>query len=620
VTCARCHDHKYDSIPTQDYYSLYGVFASTHEPDPLPIVGLPDPAAFSDYQSQKEKIQAERTELIRKKEAELLQRYRRLTADFLLASRQAATQATAEKPETSFADTSVLRAGERRWRKALEKLSAESDPIFAPWFAFAALPEGEFAERAKELAAKVTGNGLPQPINPLVAQAFAGEPPASLAAVAKRYARLFEQIVPIPGEATDVTSQPGDSSTMAAREALRKFLLENDAPGTLPENALRKLFPPMLNMQLQQFGSQLDQLDLQHPGSPRRAMVLYDNPQPQNARVFIRGNPNNPGPEVPRQFLEVLSGPNRRPFSQGSGRLELARAIASPNNPLTARVIVNRVWLHHFGRGLVPSPDDFGVRADPPSHPQLLDWLASRFMDEGWSIKKLHRWLLLTRVYQQSSDLGQPAATTDPDNRLYSRMNRRRLDFESLRDTLLYVAGNLDSTVGGRAVALVPQPRVAAGGNFIAEAGDVPPTTRRAVYGFIDRQNLPGLLRSFDFADPDTITGQRFATTVPQQALFFFNSPFVMRQACQLVAQTAAIQPDGGEQQVRELYQRVLQRNPSNDEVDLARRFLATEQAAGSTTDIRPPESNPANDLRPLTPCERLAHVLLMSDELMFVD
>src|SRR5205085_12696499 len=140
------------------------------------------------------------------------------------------------------------------------------------------------------------------------------------------------------------------------------------------------------------------------PAAPPRPMMLRDSDSPVNPHVFLRGNPGNPGPEVPRQFLLCLAGDKRQPFKQGSGRLELAQAIASKDNPLTARVLVNRVWLHHFGVGLVQTPSDFGLRGEPPTHPELLDYLAATLMDQGWSIKKLHRLILLSAVYQQQSD------------------------------------------------------------------------------------------------------------------------------------------------------------------------------------------------------------------------
>jgi hypothetical protein len=317
-------------------------------------------------------------------------------------------------------------------------------------------------------------------------------------------------------------------------------------------------------------------------------MVLVDAPRPVEPVVFLRGNPGNHGPAVPRQFLEILSPDKREPFKDGSGRLELAKAIASKNNPLTARVMVNRVWMHHFGKGLVRTPGDFGIRGEPPTHPELLDWLATKFMSEGWSIKKLHRTILLSRVYQQGSDLDPKAQTLDPDNRLVWRMNRRRLDFEQTRDSLLFVSGKLDRTIGGKAVDITKAPF----------------STRRTVYGFIDRQNLPGLFRTFDFASPDTSTPQRYVTTVPQQALFLMNSPFVVEQAKALAKRPDVVAKDGAER-ITLLYRILFGRNPEREEAELAREFLAsakTEKPNG------------------LTPWEKYAQVLLLSNEFGFID
>lgn len=200
-------------------------------------------------------------------------------------------------------------------------------------------------------------------------------------------------------------------------------------------------------------------------------MALVDKPVPVTPHVFLRGNPDRPGDEVPRRFVAVLSGGNPQPFQTGSGRLELARAIANRNNPLTPRVMVNRVWAHHFGAGLVRTPSDFGVKGERPTHPELLDWLASRFIEEDWSVKKLHRTIMLSAVYQQASD-GEPRAMQeDPENRLLTRMNRCRLDYEALRDSLLFVSGQLDETLHG------PPVDITAPGS----------SKRRTVYAFIDR-------------------------------------------------------------------------------------------------------------------------------------
>jgi hypothetical protein len=305
------------------------------------------------------------------------------------------------------------------------------------------------------------------------------------------------------------------------------------------------------------------------------------------------------GDEAPRQFLKLLSGDTQVPFAHGSGRLELARAIASRENPLTARVMVNRIWLHHFGAGLVATPDDFGLRSDPPSHPELLDYLAREFIEHGWSLKKMHRLLMLSNVYQQQSDNASRYEALDPENRLLSKMNRRRLDFEEVRDTLLLVAGDLDRNVGGRPVDLLAQRE----GSFVR---------RRTIYGTVDRNDVPGLYRVFDFANPDLTTARRDTTTVPQQSLFFLNSPFVMEQACKMMESRSVTGLDGQAEQVRILFQRVYQRDPSEVEHQSGLRFLQDTSASTDTegTPLKPP----------LAPLERYVQVLLMSNELMFVD
>ena len=251
-------------------------------------------------------------------------------------------------------------------------------------------------------------------------------------------------------------------------------------------------------------------------------MVLNDAPNPTNPHVFVRGNPGRPGKAVPRRFLRVLSqGGEARPFADGSGRLELARAITSPENPLTARVMVNRIWHEHFGVGLVATPSDFGARGEAPSHPELLDFLARRFIDGGWSVKAMHRLILLSNTYQQKSDRREDGFAADPTNRLLWRQNRRRLDFEAMRDGVLAVAGRLDPTMGGRPVEL-----------FNPKS----PSTRRTVYGMVNRYELDATYRTFDFPSPDISAPMRPTTTVPQQALFLLNSPFLLDQARALAA------------------------------------------------------------------------------------
>ena len=303
---------------------------------------------------------------------------------------------------------------------------------------------------------------------------------------------------------------------------------------------------------------------MMHPGAPPRAQVLEDADKPRDSYVFVRGNPGSKGPVVKRQFFQVLSSDTREPFKEGSGRLDLAKAIASKDNPLTARVIVNRIWLHHFGEGIVKSADDFGTRSEPPSHPELLDYLASTFMENGWSIKKLHRLIMLSSVYQQSSEENPRYAQIDPENKYLWQMNRRRLDFEALRDTILDIGGKLDLTMGGASVRLNSEPY----------------SRRRSVYGFVDRNNMPNMFLAFDFANPDLTTGKRQVTIVPQQALFMMNSPLVVEQARDLVRRDDFKALSRDEDRLALLYRLIYQRKPSDIEGKLAQQYFQTEAGA----------------------------------------
>ncbi len=327
-------------------------------------------------------------------------------------------------------------------------------------------------------------------------------------------------------------------------------------PAVLPLQALERSLDRKQRDAVRELRRKVDELNAGELAPPR-PMMLADKPEPVKPRVFLRGNPGRPGDEVSRRFLSVLSEGEPKPFEKGSGRLEMARAIASADNPLTARVLVNRVWMLHFGAGLVRTPGDFGVKGEAPTHPELLDWLAATFVEQGWSLKQLHRAIMLSATYQQSSDVPPETVQADPENRLLTRMNRRRLDFEAMRDSLLSVAGQLDPKMGGRAEQLTEPPY----------------SKRRAVYGFIDRQNLPGTFRTFDFASPDTTSPQRYSTTVPQQALFMLNSPFVIERA-KALAKDPASSGGASEAQVQTLYRQVLGRAPASAEVDVALRFL----------------------------------------------
>jgi hypothetical protein len=418
VACARCHDHKFDPIPTKDYYSLYGVFANTVVPDELPALTTKVP-----------------------KTPELL--------DYIAQS---------------------------------DELKKKGAQVQLDFQAFR-------AERAK---------------------------------------------------------------TRTAAPEERKELIKRE----------------------REVSREVADLDTSHPGAVPRANALFDVPRSKDYPVLLRGETQNKGPVVPRRFLEILSlNPKNRPeWHEGSGRPELAKAIADPKNPLTARVLVNRVWQQHFGAGIVLTPDDLGNQSAPPSHPELLDYLAATFVETGWSIKALHRLIVLSNTYQESAAATPKFAEIDPDNRLLWRANLRRLDFEEMHDALLTITGELDPTIGGRPVVITSE-------GF---------ASRRAIYTSIDRRAPPELLTQFDFPSPDVESGRRYTTTVPQQALFLMNSPMVIEAARKLVDRPAFAALKSDDERVASLYLAVYQRPPSSQEIALALKFVK-QNPSGSAVDLPAP-------------------------------
>lgn len=260
---------------------------------------------------------------------------------------------------------------------------------------------------------------------------------------------------------------------------------------------------------------------------PARALAMTDG-TPENEHVFIRGNHKTQGEEVPRRLLEVL-GANQPPITHGSGRLELAARIVDPKNPLTARVIVNRVWLHHFGEGIVRSPDDYGHMGQLPSHPELLDFLAREFMRDGWSLKRLHRRLLLSSTYRMSSHGDPAAAAADPQNRLWHKMPVLRLEAEIIRDAILATSGRLTRHQFGPGV--LPHLTAYMNGRGRPGSGPLDGDGRRSIYINVRRNFLTPMLQAFDYPIPFTTIGRRTVSNVPAQALSLMNNQFVVQQA-----------------------------------------------------------------------------------------
>ena len=602
VSCARCHDHKYDPIPTADYYSLYGVFAGSEAPLELPLVAAPESVAgCAEFEAQAGPKREELRKFVDEQFELLSETARQRVGDYLV--RVATTKPDPLETAIFFLSLAPedLRAPiTARWRRYLDEHARPDDPTFGPWRDLMQLAEPADAAGAEAFskgAAAVLAAWQAKPagvepgqVNPLVLESLLKAPLANRADVAKAYGELLKRVYEESkaAAATGVASPP---PVDPVRQQLLRLLVGREAPGYFPKSQTRRY---MSRGETDAFGGkvqELDRLAVKSPAAPPRAMVLYDAEAPVDPQIFVRGNPSQPGKHVPRQFLEILSPAERTAFGGVSGRLDLARAIASPANPLTARVIVNRVWLVHFGEPLVGSPSDFGKRSSPPLHAELLDHLAARFMAEGWSLKKLHRSIMLSSVYQQASTtdaaMAEKARAVDPDNRLLWRTHRQRLDFEAMRDTLLSVSGRLEERSGGRPADIVDaQSRC------------------RTVYGLVDRQSLPSMFRAFDFAAPDQSVERRPRTMAPQQALFAMNSPFVIEQAKALAARPEIAGQADAALRIAALYRAALDRDPAAEELAAATAFVNAAKDAQSQ----------------LGAWEQLAQVLLCANELMYLD
>lgn len=598
VSCARCHDHKFDAIPMDDYYSLYGVFASCHEPGELPMIGTPvQNTAYQAYEAELKKLEAKRDEFVAKKRVEHTELARQRATDYL--ARQLADKPTVALEKLSFliGKPDDLRPKMvERWRDYLKKEAKPNHPVLGAWAELTSLEaKDEPGKRFEELAAPVLERlkSLPEgvaegQINPLVKKAFAETPPTQRVEVARVYGQLLKQVYEA-WKAAGGNAEAEAKLDEPARKVLQ-LLLAKDAPTDLANSDLKGILNRAEGNEQRELQKKIDGFQATSPGAPPRAMIVRDNAQPTNPHIFLRGNPARPGKQVPRQFLLVVAGTERQPFQRGSGRLELAQSIVSPSNPLTRRVIANRIWMYHMGEPLVSTPSDFGIRVEAPPQHALLDYLAATLLERDWSLKSLHREIVLSTTFAQASNDRPEARAIDPENRLLWRMNRKRLEFEPLRDALLAVSGQLDATLYGRP----------------AEITRAPFSPRRSVYGYIDRQDLPNLFRVFDFASPDQSSERRPRTTVPQQALFLMNSPFVVDQAKSLVARLDAANVQGDDARIGELYRAVFARAPELEELNAARSFIA----AGGP---------PQGDVK-LSNWEQYAQLLLLTNEIAFID
>ncbi len=513
VACAQCHDHKYDPIPTRDFYSLLGIFRNTE----LTEIPLAPKDVVESYRAHKE--------LISKKEAEI--------KEFVDAQSWQLGEILAAQTSRYMlgADPKLDPETLTRWSKYLAKPEKEH-PFLTDWAA--ARDRNAAAAEFQTLA---------------------------LSVLAEKKHVDDENHVRLGLHPTREDLSKADLVSMDRN----RFVLWEDLFGDkglfyYGDGKIDRFLSGPWKEHLAALHVQLAGLKTNLPPPYPFLHAVKELEKPVEQRVWIRGDENNAGDPAPPHFLSILSSGDPAAFQPARARLQLAEAIASPSNPLTARVIVNRVWQQHFGQGIVRTASNFGTQGDPPSHPELLDYLAAKFVREGWSIKKLHREILLSSVYALSAANSERNFARDPDNRLLWHYNRRRLDAESLRDSILSVSGRLDLKQGGAATPLTNE------------------NARRTVYAVVSRRRLDPMLALFDFPNPNNTSERRLQTTVPLQKLFFMNSDFMAEESCALAARISVVSDD--EARIRLAYRLVLQRKPFADERRAAIEFLHASRDA----------------------------------------
>jgi mono/diheme cytochrome c family protein len=573
VACARCHDHKFDPIPTSDYYALAGIFSSTAYKE-YPAA---PPETVAAFEKSKADIKAATAEVAAFLKTESTRWTASSTANdsarYMLGAWNFLNKRKA-KPDLSTAEFAKAEKFEEmfldRWVKYLEIKPDDKRPYLARWRKLVAGQDAKVDLSGDEAAKAETGK---------VAAAFGDYVRTTLAL---RDALEAQRVA-----ATANAAEGAPTLGTIESDVVRELVSNSDGLFALPKDQVEKHLAAEVKAALKGKRAGLEKLKKDAPPMYPVVHSLVEGTSPGNMKVFLRGNPATPGPEAGRRFLSILSPEGTPSFAtKGSGRLELARAIASPDNPLTARVMVNRTWEHHFGKGLVATPSNFGKMGERPSHPKLLDYLATRFVSGGWSLKALHREIMLSGTYQLAA-LDDPSnAEVDPDNINLWRANRRRLEVEPWRDAMLAVSGNLDAALGG------PSSDLASTSN-----------RRRTFYAKISRHSLDGLLRLFDFPDPNLTADKRAVTAVPLQQLFVLNSEFMERQAKALAAKLTT-EPGDDDAKIRRAFPLLYARPATETEVTMAVEFLKGND-----------EPKP-----PLSRWEQYAQVLLGSNEFLLVD
>jgi cytochrome c553 len=542
VACARCHDHKFDPILTKDYYSMISIFASTRSFQDakqgvakLLYTPLVPEEEYQRYKSNQNAIEAKRLAIDEVTDDELERFHSELTphlADYMTAARKML--------DGGAADASLRPEILQKW-VAFLKPRENHRPYLDEWND---KPAAEVAQAYQKRA-----------------EATLAEWHKTLQRWRARYRKMLaaKNMPPPPHPTFEESKDP--------------FFLHvyfDKGPFAVEKGEQDKVFSASARDQMKALRQEVDELKKNAIPEPDMACAVAEGDR-VDQKVFIRGDYNSPGEDSPPAFPKILTRPGDPSFAAGhSGRLELAEWLARPENPLTARVMVNRVWGWHFGEGIVRTPDNFGRMGERPTHPELLDYLSRRFVESGWSMKSLHREIMLSNAYQMTSD-GAEQVEKDPENRLFSRFPVRRLDVEEVRDALLAVDGSLDLTMGGTLQTGFGTDSENSNNRLSLNPEKV---TRRTVYLPLRRANLPSLLNLFDFGDATTVTGKRASTNVAPQALFMMNSEFVQARSTSLaktLMEKASLSP---RERIESAILKVLNRPADAGEVDAAIGYL----------------------------------------------
>lgn len=586
AACARCHDHKYDPISMEDYYGLAGVFASVHYKS-YPLVRREEVERF---QAQEKKVKDLKTaieEYLKRQSDELAEIMARQTSRYMQASWKILKSHELSEEAKAVRIRAEAEAGgvdQETLTRCVAYLARpqEEHPYLRPWSQLLEKADATEAEIRREaddyqeviLSIVAEKKALDEEIRTLLARL----PPEEK----RERTRLPDGFVSGNGfeVARTLRGTDIDPKTLSReRYVAWKQLLGDDDKAIFRyrEKKLERFLQGEWKKHLEALQRELEDLKSKLPQPYPYLAGIEEWKDPRNANLNIRGNPFQEGREVPRRFLAVLSDSTPRPFQQGSGRLELADAIVA--HPLAARVMANRVWQHLFGTGIVRTTDNFGKTGDRPSNPELLEYLSWRLVNQKWSVKKLIREIVLSQTYQAASDDSKANETIDPNNRFFWRANRRRLDAEAIRDSILFVSGRLDTKLGGPSQELTAEnTNSIAAMNPTSDRPSQEPTgenIRRTVYVKVGRLKLDETLALFDVPSPSVSNSQRGVTNVPLQRLFFLNSEFILNQSDALVKRLRTANADELAV-IRNAYNLLFAREPSSSEAQMARDFLAT--------------------------------------------